>query len=67
MEKILIVVDMQNDFIGGSLGSADAQAIVPHVVKKIYEFIVYVFILADLSWIVVHLFTCLKIFNTCCS
>ena len=38
MEKILIIVDMQNDFIGGSLGSADAQAIVPHVVKKIYEF-----------------------------
>lgn len=31
----LIVVDMQNDFINGSLGSADAQKIVPRVVKKI--------------------------------
>ena len=29
MKKLLIVVDMQNDFIGGALGSAEAQAIVP--------------------------------------
>ena len=35
MRKILIVVDMQNDFIHGVLGSAEAQAIVPNVVNKI--------------------------------
>ena len=33
-EKILIVVDMQKDFVNGSLGSKDAEAIVPAVVKK---------------------------------
>lgn len=35
--KILCVIDMQNDFIDGSLGSEEAQAIVPSVVKKIKE------------------------------
>jgi len=35
MKKLLIVVDMQNDFITGSLGSAQAQAIVPAVREKI--------------------------------
>jgi nicotinamidase-related amidase len=35
MKKLLIVVDMQNDFIDGSLGSKEAQAIVPNVVEKI--------------------------------
>lgn len=33
--KILVVVDMQNDFIDGSLGTKEAQAIVSNVVKKI--------------------------------
>ena len=33
--KLLVVVDMQNDFIDGSLGSDAAQAIVPNVVEKI--------------------------------
>ena len=36
--KILIVVDMQNDFITGSLGSALAEAIVPNVVEKVKGF-----------------------------
>ena len=36
MSKILIVVDMQNDFIDGALGSAEAVAIVPYV-KEIIE------------------------------
>ena len=36
--KFLIVVDMQNDFISGSLGSAHAQAIVQNVVKKVKNF-----------------------------
>lgn len=35
--KILVVVDMQNDFIAGSLGTKEAQAIVPNVKKKIDE------------------------------
>lgn len=35
MKKLLIVVDMQNDFIDGSLGTKEAVAIVPNVVKKI--------------------------------
>ncbi len=33
--KILIVVDMQNDFISGSLGSEHARAILPYVCCKI--------------------------------
>ena len=37
MKKILIVVDMQNDFISGDLGTPEAQAIVPNVRKKIEE------------------------------
>lgn len=35
MSKILIVVDMQNDFITGSLGTKEAEAIVEKVVEKI--------------------------------
>ena len=36
--KFLIVVDMQNDFISGVLGSPHAQAIVPNVVEKVKSF-----------------------------
>lgn len=35
MSKVLIVVDMQNDFIDGALGTPEAQAIVPKVIQKI--------------------------------
>ena len=35
--KFLIVVDMQVDFISGSLGSEQAKAIVPFVVEKVKE------------------------------
>jgi len=35
--KILVVIDMQNDFITGSLGSPQAQAIVPNVKRKIEQ------------------------------
>ena len=35
MKKLLIVVDMQNDFITGALGSPQAQAILPNVKAKI--------------------------------
>ena len=34
-QKFLIVVDMQNDFIDGSLGTKEAQAIVPAVTERI--------------------------------
>ena len=33
--KLLVVVDMQKDFVDGALGTKEAQAIVPSVVKKI--------------------------------
>lgn len=36
--KILIVVDMQNDFIDGVLGTKEAVSIVPNVKKKIEEY-----------------------------
>lgn len=38
MKKTLIVIDMQNDFINGALGTKEAQAIVPNVKKKIEEY-----------------------------
>lgn len=36
--KFLIVVDMQNDFINGTLGSKEAQAVVPKVRDKLDEY-----------------------------
>lgn len=38
MQDILIVVDMQNDFIDGDLGTNEAVAIVPRVKEKIDNF-----------------------------
>ncbi len=38
MEKYLIVVDMQTDFVDGSLGTREAEAIVPKVYEKIRKF-----------------------------
>ena len=38
MQDILIVVDMQNDFIDAALGTPEAQAIVPRVLDKIKSF-----------------------------
>ena len=37
--KVLIVVDMQNDFIDGSLGTPEAVAIIPNVKHKIEEYV----------------------------
>lgn len=37
-KKILVVVDVQNDFIDGSLRNEDAIKTVPNIVKKINEF-----------------------------
>ena len=38
MKKLLIVVDMQKDFVDGALGSEEAVAIVDNVVNKIESF-----------------------------
>ncbi len=38
MRKILIVVDMQKDFVDGSLGTKEAVAIVPAVAEKIASY-----------------------------
>lgn len=38
MKKFLIVVDMQNDFVDGALGTKEAQAIVDNVKNKIEKF-----------------------------
>ena len=38
MQKLLVVVDMQNDFIDGALGTKEAVAIVPNVKAKIENF-----------------------------
>lgn len=38
MRKILIVVDMQNDFIDGALGTPEAQSIVDDVVTEIGKY-----------------------------
>jgi len=38
MAHVLVVVDMQNDFITGSLGTPEAQAIVPYVKQRIVSF-----------------------------
>lgn len=35
MKKLLVVVDMQNDFVTGPLGTPEAQAIVPAVLEKV--------------------------------
>ena len=37
-KKYLIVVDMQNDFVSGSLGTKEAADILPFVVQKVREF-----------------------------
>lgn len=37
MMDILVVVDMQNDFVSGALGTKEAVAIVPHVVGRVVD------------------------------
>jgi nicotinamidase-related amidase len=38
MKKVLVVIDMQNDFIDAALGTKEAQAIVEKVVAKIKSY-----------------------------
>lgn len=45
--KVLVVVDMQKDFITGSLGTKEAVEIVPKVAEKIKNFDGYIFVTMD--------------------
>lgn len=36
-KKILVIVDMQEDFVTGVLGTPEAQAIVPRIIKKLQK------------------------------
>lgn len=47
MRDFLVVVDMQKDFVDGSLGTLEAQAIVGNVVKKIESFQGEIFVTYD--------------------
>ena len=47
MRKVLVVVDMQKDFVDGALGSKEAVAIVDNVVNKINEFEGKIFVTYD--------------------
>ena len=38
MKRFLVVVDMQKDFVDGSLGTKEAMAIVPAVKEKVQSF-----------------------------
>jgi len=38
MKKLLIVIDMQNDFITGALGSPQAVQILPNVIAKVAQY-----------------------------
>lgn len=38
MKKLLVVVDMQNDFVSGSLGTKEAETVVPLVKAKIESY-----------------------------
>lgn len=39
MKKILIVIDMQNDFITGSLKNPEAEKIIPEIREKIAQYV----------------------------
>ena len=47
MKKVLVIVDMQKDFVDGSLGTPDAVEIVDRVVKKIAGFSGSIFVTYD--------------------
>ena len=38
MRKVLVVIDVQNDFIDGALGSEQSQKVIPNLVNKIKEY-----------------------------
>ncbi len=38
MRKLLLVIDMQTDFVDGALGTAEAVAIIPNVLREIAKY-----------------------------
>ena len=49
MKKVLVVIDMQNFFITGQLGTPESRAIVPGVVDKIKNFNGAVYVTQDIN------------------
>ena len=47
MKKILVVVDIQNDFVDGALGTREAVAIIDNAVQKIKNFDGDIFVTLD--------------------
>ena len=47
MNHFLVVVDMQKDFVNGSLGTAEAEAMVPRAAEKIRNFEGEIFVTYD--------------------
>ena len=47
MKRFLVVVDMQKDFVDGSLGTKEAMAIVPAVKEKVQSFEGDIFVTYD--------------------
>ncbi len=47
MNKVLVVVDIQNDFVDGALGSNEARMIIDNAVKKIEDFRGEIFVTFD--------------------
>ncbi len=47
MKKFLVVVDMQNDFIDGALGTSEAVSTIDNAVKKIKDFDGEIFLTLD--------------------
>ncbi len=47
MKNILVVVDIQNDFVDGALGTQEAQSIVKNAAKKIKDFDGDIFVTYD--------------------
>ena len=47
MNHFLVVVDMQRDFVNGSLGTAEAESIIPQAVEKIRGFEGEIFVTYD--------------------
>ena len=59
--RTLIVVDVQNDFVKGSLGSEEAQAIIPNVKKKIENRNPYITYLENLDALPMSCFILLSV------
>ncbi len=47
MNRALVVVDLQNDFVSGALGTPEAQAIIPKVCEKIRNWEGDIFVTRD--------------------